>query len=1034
MSNNNIISNNLDNNNNNSNNNNNNNNNRNQTKTGEKKKSAFIYKLHSMLADPQLNHLLWWTRNVEDGTFALCPSSEFADALTSYFNHKNVASFVRQLHMYGFHKVCERTSNNLNSKKKSLSITSANNNNEDNDPSSTNHSNIASNHKNSNNQIWEFRHSSGKFRKDDVESLSQIKRKQPPGSKNSRARSNTDLIILSASSIQQNTNNPLLIQPNLQNQQLYYQSQPTLQQQQQQQLYYQQSQPLVQSNIIPNHSHIYQPQSQHQPQHIPQPPVHPQQLPPPLPPPSQSQIPFNYNDLLPPPPLHLQSSTYQPQEKMIPKSQSLSSKPPVFSQQPQYPIQYQQFQQQQQPPLLLPLPPLPQQQQQQLHYRQPLEQQQSQILTPQHQSQPEYFKSHQPPEFQSPAPAHQVNSVQSQNQQESDPYQYYSQNKSFQLQDHQYNQRNSPSNQLREQTYYSSFPPPPPLATNQPIVDTFHKVRSLSDEIHHEQSFLASDISKFKNEVRHTSTDLVKFANSLPNIEPVVHKSQNDTFNEINSLKQNFNSRASSLGSKLPYDSHYSSSKVLFSQNRAQSYPYQHSTTLNDNKNDGAKIEKPLLEINVQVPQSNELQENDAFKSSSGDEPPPQPIRRARTPTPSPLFFSKPHFRTAKATSKEKSPTFSETSLTRTRFPSILDPLAPAPQNRDLLSIPQNTYHSNLSSSSNLSLSPPVTSTSSPRVSPPKPFLSHRNFSSSNESLNTLKPHSSVSSPYSSRAYQSRDFRVPTSDSHFLRTSNSLPQIKPDNTLSFNSKPDYLNYNKKTLMQLKSDSTLSHEKNPASIINILNTDKDEGFGNLKKRKSSEDINAKEPEKVSYNNPMPTAYDTRQKLSESNINKVISLPPYNLPSQQTQYGRKVTLPSINELNHSLTNDTEGQVRSSLIEIHKKNDGKISSLVSNFTSNSIFSNNSSISSVGSSIGSFSMFTGQDHNKIPFSNQGGSLTRLPPVTNLIFQSNHNEQPEKYDKDANAESARKVPISSIIDSNSEQTHEQDKRRKINE
>lgn len=75
------------------------------------KVSAFVAKLYAMLQDPKLSHLIWWSR-LDDGdssTFALLPGSAFARSLTSYFKHGNVASFVRQLHMYGFHKVCDST-------------------------------------------------------------------------------------------------------------------------------------------------------------------------------------------------------------------------------------------------------------------------------------------------------------------------------------------------------------------------------------------------------------------------------------------------------------------------------------------------------------------------------------------------------------------------------------------------------------------------------------------------------------------------------------------------------------------------------------------------------------------------------------------------------------------------------------------------------------------------------------------------------------------------------------------------------------
>lgn len=103
------------------------------------KKNAFVHKLYSMLSDEKLSHLIWWNENSgAKNTFSLLPGKEFSKILSNYFKHGNVASFVRQLHMYGFHKV---------------------------------------NDNNSDNSIWEFKHSSGKFRKDDEESLVHIKRR-----------------------------------------------------------------------------------------------------------------------------------------------------------------------------------------------------------------------------------------------------------------------------------------------------------------------------------------------------------------------------------------------------------------------------------------------------------------------------------------------------------------------------------------------------------------------------------------------------------------------------------------------------------------------------------------------------------------------------------------------------------------------------------------------------------------------------------------------------------------------------------------
>ena len=107
------------------------------------RKNAFVHKLYSMLNEESLSHLIWWSGSPKGHTFSLCPGNEFAAALGGYFKHGNVASFVRQLHMYGFHKVSD-----------SLSAYTA-----------------------QSSLIWEFRHSSGKFRQGDEAALAQIRRR-----------------------------------------------------------------------------------------------------------------------------------------------------------------------------------------------------------------------------------------------------------------------------------------------------------------------------------------------------------------------------------------------------------------------------------------------------------------------------------------------------------------------------------------------------------------------------------------------------------------------------------------------------------------------------------------------------------------------------------------------------------------------------------------------------------------------------------------------------------------------------------------
>ncbi|KAJ3299930.1 stress-responsive transcription factor hsf1 [Borealophlyctis nickersoniae] len=72
--------------------------------TAAKNVPAFLNKLYNMVEDPKTDNLIHWG---EDGTtFIVERHEDFArDVLPRFFKHGNFASFVRQLNMYGFHKV-----------------------------------------------------------------------------------------------------------------------------------------------------------------------------------------------------------------------------------------------------------------------------------------------------------------------------------------------------------------------------------------------------------------------------------------------------------------------------------------------------------------------------------------------------------------------------------------------------------------------------------------------------------------------------------------------------------------------------------------------------------------------------------------------------------------------------------------------------------------------------------------------------------------------------------------------------------------
>lgn len=102
--------------------------------------TAFIHKLYNMLEDQTIQHLISWSSTNE--SFVMSPSSEFSKVLSSYFKHTNISSFVRQLNMYGFHKVSD------------VFHTGS--------PDSP---------------LWEFKHGNGNFKRGDLVGLREIKRR-----------------------------------------------------------------------------------------------------------------------------------------------------------------------------------------------------------------------------------------------------------------------------------------------------------------------------------------------------------------------------------------------------------------------------------------------------------------------------------------------------------------------------------------------------------------------------------------------------------------------------------------------------------------------------------------------------------------------------------------------------------------------------------------------------------------------------------------------------------------------------------------
>ncbi|KAJ3535080.1 hypothetical protein NMY22_g6642 [Coprinellus aureogranulatus] len=65
---------------------------------------AFLQKLYEMVNDPKNHDLIRWSE-AGDSFFVLDHERFAHDVLGRWFKHRNFSSFVRQLNMYGFHKI-----------------------------------------------------------------------------------------------------------------------------------------------------------------------------------------------------------------------------------------------------------------------------------------------------------------------------------------------------------------------------------------------------------------------------------------------------------------------------------------------------------------------------------------------------------------------------------------------------------------------------------------------------------------------------------------------------------------------------------------------------------------------------------------------------------------------------------------------------------------------------------------------------------------------------------------------------------------
>lgn len=66
--------------------------------------NTFVHKLRALLTDSKHENLIYW--NLDGRSFTVTNVEEFSkDVIPLHFKHNNFASFIRQLNMYGFHKL-----------------------------------------------------------------------------------------------------------------------------------------------------------------------------------------------------------------------------------------------------------------------------------------------------------------------------------------------------------------------------------------------------------------------------------------------------------------------------------------------------------------------------------------------------------------------------------------------------------------------------------------------------------------------------------------------------------------------------------------------------------------------------------------------------------------------------------------------------------------------------------------------------------------------------------------------------------------